>query len=216
MNEKLIQQAQQATVNLQVAKAKGKFKLQAQKYENIRKELEDYKIFLQPSGFIKPNKKAVGFKVLESVKEVVEVNVNGLEQFDSTINDIISYSLMRKDSINIGNAHAIVDMLKIIIKNRRELKVKVANYSTDGYYVKSKETSKWLRSLNIKLPKGYNDTGDEWYYKQGNFLEKQDVIHLLEKLDKYSLGLAYDILMRLIEVEENYKNHKLLNIKKIL
>ena len=60
MDNKLIQKAQQATVNLQVAKAKakGKFKLQAQKYDEIRTQLEEYKLFLQPSGFIKANKKA--------------------------------------------------------------------------------------------------------------------------------------------------------------
>ena len=68
MDNKLIQKAQQATVNLQVARAKGKFKLQAQKYDEIRTQLEEYKLFLQPSGFIKANKKAQSFKVLDNAK----------------------------------------------------------------------------------------------------------------------------------------------------
>ena len=215
MNEKLIQQAQQATVNLQVAKAKGKFKLQAQKYEDIRKELEEYKLFLQPSGFIKPNKKAVGFKVLESAKEVVSVNINGIEQFDQMVNDIISYAVQKEDSINIGSAHTFIEMLKIALKNRRELKSKVETYVTKEYYVKTSHFSNWLQELNIKLPSDFIDDENKYYCERNIQYVKQDIKHLLEKLDKFSLGLAYDILMKLIEVEKEIKDNKLTTLKKL-
>ena len=214
MNEKLIQQAQQATVNLQVAKAKGKFKLQAQKYEDIRKELEEYKLFLQPSGFIKPNKKAVGFKVLESAKEVVSVNINGIEQFDQMVNDIISYAVQKEDSINIGSAHTFIEMLKIALKNRRELKSKVENYATKEYYIKCQDFSDWVKEMNIKLPSGFNDNG-KYYHKSNLQYHKSDLKHLIEHFDKFSLGLAYDILMKLIEVEKEIKDNKLITLKKL-
>ena len=214
MDNKLIQKAQQATVNLQVAKAKGKFKLQAQKYDEIRTQLEEYKLFLQPSGFIKANKKAQSFKVLDNAKEIVEVNVNGIEKFDQMVNDIIAYAVQKQSSINIGSAHTFIDMLKIALRNRRELKSGIECYVDKNYYVKSQAFAEWVSELNIKLPKNIIDNG-KYFTKNNISYLASDIKHLLEALDKVSLGLAYDILMKLMEIEKEIKDSKLVQLKKL-
>ena len=214
MDNKLIQKAQQATVNLQVAKAKGKFKLQAQKYDEIRRELEEYKLFLQPTTFIKPNKKAQSFKVLEDVKEVVEINVNGIEKFDQMVNDIITYAVQKEASINIGSAHTFIDMLKIALRNRRELKSGIEKYVDKNYYIKSQAFAEWVKELNIKLPKNIINNG-KYFTKNNISYFASDIKHFLEALDKVSLGLAYDILMKLIEIEKEIKDNKLVTLKKL-
>ena len=214
MSSSIIQSAQALTETIALRKHKRENTWkQEQKYNEIKLELEkEYSLYLAPPKFIKPKSRKNSIKQIQETEKVdnMQIVINALESFDNSVNNIITLASQKESSLNIGNAHTFIESIRVILRERRTFKCKAVKYDSETYYCRSNRAKAILSTF--KLPKGYViDKTSE----QSTVITKQDILHLIEQLDKISLDKAYILLKELIRLQRELQEEKLKNLLRL-
>ena len=133
-------------------------------------------------------------------------NLSQLEECDNRIKALMYFMMQNKSKSCIGRSHTLIELLKEQLAERRIAKSKIMNYNSKSYCIKSNRARRFINKTNMKLPKGIympkstRDTGMKTY--------RSDLYHIIEKLNKFSLGLAYDFVTEFARIEEHLHNQK--------
>ncbi len=126
--------------------------------------------------------------------------------YDNDINAIMSIIKAHKENICIGRAFGIINNIKNIRIERRKIKSKYTKVSRAGW-CPCKSVLDFIKDNKIHINSQIK-LNEDAYKPNSNSTEFYDFLHLIEFCEKISLYNSYKLLMKLLQVYEDYINKK--------